>query len=476
MPKNNKPVRMTTTNPYNVPNWTPVRYKIPIPEHAATEDIMCIRLSRWWRGVLLGMLRIMEYNDQWEGTEEQQKWAVQQIRQMIVDIQTEADCMELRFRNKPTNPCIIQSSQDGGVTWDDGWDMSACAVPTQVRIYRYNTTTYVYEVSTDGGQTWQDATSEDPRYNDPQTPAPSEPDAACKAANNFVGSLDEWITIFIDTLENLGSLTAVLAAIAAIVASILSGGAAVPLAIALGSALVAMGGTGLANQYTDEFREWLVCQCYAEFSLLDLSESNWMTGLAVDNIIQRLRARGDAISGIVEAMLNVTGPAGLANAAAMPHDIILDCDECGTWSHMFLAGAGEIEGASVVLGSYNVTDDWYQDVKEPAETRMSVQVNSIFGEEITITRVVAKIVLNVNNPFTPRNNTIYYQDDLGSNHILVQQGITNSGTYVLDTGQIVQPCHGLVFEFFGRHISNPADFLHFTEVTIYGEGTDPYAP
>lgn len=475
--KRRKPVFMITEDPLQVPNYTPFRFPIPIPAHDKNTDVRCIPLSMWWRRIITGCLMSLNYTDQWQGTEEQQRWAVDQIRRIVADVTLGDECMQQQFRNDPLDPCQIQVSTNGGA-WVDAWRDDLCTSPSLTFIFRFEPTTNIYQSSGDGGQTWQDATDTDPRFTTPQDDPPVGVDPFCIAAENARTNLVQRMQDIFNTVEGVGVLAGIFAAVLALIGGWWTFVVAYnnPLIWGLAGLLLASIGSNFDDIFTQEWQDDFLCWLYSAYKIADFDEEQWVNVAVWSYLNAKMTADGTLASQFMISLVNILGATELAYAATHGDATGEICGNCSGWSHDYLAGNGRIPLDSVLLGSYNNLDDRYDGVFEPALFRASVQVNVNFAEQILITRIRQVVTQEVNSPFSVRDHTIHYIDAGGIPHIIVSANHLGSGTFTLDTGIINQPCHGIIFENFSRHAGNPADFIRLIEAHVEGEETDPFTP
>lgn len=127
MPEHNKPpLQLINFTETQTPNYTPVIDPVPIPIAPYGENLIPMCLDRNYLPYMAAAMNVYAQRDAWADTEENQIWAKNQIGQLVVALLQKVYCMDFQFRNKPTDACIVQFSQNGGETWADAWDMSLC--------------------------------------------------------------------------------------------------------------------------------------------------------------------------------------------------------------------------------------------------------------------------------------------------------------------------------------------------------------
>lgn len=467
---------MTTYDPYNVKNYNPFFYPVPIPSTDSITNLICVKIARAWLPLVRGALQTILWKDVYIGTTQEQEQATLEASRLLSFLSYEDRCM-LLFRNKPTDPCVVQTSEDG-VTWLDGFSLNACVTPAVTNIFRFNETTYHYEYSGDGGQTWNDATDIDPRFTQAQEDPPTGANDLCIAAENTRDHIIQLLSDIWALIQTIGTV----AAIVAVILTTLGQSWAFllvynpPALWAIAGILLSVIGSQFDDIFTQAFKDDLLCWLYNAYQLSELGQENWVTIEVFDYMIARLRADGSVAANITELLLSLGGAVILSESATEGGSTGDVCANCLGWSHHFLSGDGAIDFDSVALGSYNGAADRYEQVFEVSQFRMSVQVNVTFASPVLITRLRATIDSLIHDPFSPRNNKIYWIDSLAVLHEVASQPITNTGIYNLDSGIIAVAAHGLVFEFFGRHAGNQTDHHWFTSCTIDGEDFDPFPP
>ena len=114
--------------PEHIKKYDPYLNPLPLPTFQPDEgDIVCVQLNKEWLSYVIGGLWGLTYPDKWQGNNTQQIEAAGMARNLIALFQLAAVCEDgMIIRQKPDEPCIIQTSSNGGETWADTIDMSLC--------------------------------------------------------------------------------------------------------------------------------------------------------------------------------------------------------------------------------------------------------------------------------------------------------------------------------------------------------------
>lgn len=225
-------------------------------------------------------------------------------------------------RRSPDDDCLIEQSTDGGITWQEAWRMDNCCgdtPPEQTRIVDF-----IVEKSPDG-VTWTPI-DDDPRFIGPTLPPRTGGDSKCDSAQSAV----DMITIHFEELSasvNAGaSVTAIIAALVALFAVMVSFGTLTPLLLPLASALFWAGSAAIDAALTstvyDELKCLIFCNSETDGSY---TESGW----------QSLRTQivaSSVINGLAQTLLydyvSLLGSVGMSNAASYNPTADGDCADC----------------------------------------------------------------------------------------------------------------------------------------------------
>ena len=112
---------------YPVGKFDPRSVKLPVPVAGIfDEPFHCVPINVDWRGYLVGVIERLAWGDVWDGDEDAQYSAVQEIYKLVSKMATGGCEVPQLLRQKPGVPCILEYSNDDGDTWDDAFDFSQC--------------------------------------------------------------------------------------------------------------------------------------------------------------------------------------------------------------------------------------------------------------------------------------------------------------------------------------------------------------
>lgn len=118
---------------------------IQVVETGITETpATCIQVQDEWVPVIIGALEPLRWRDKWSGTPEQIAFCTGQIELLIALLAADNSCEDTdvatRFRQNSIDPCVLEVSYDGGVTWGTMFDYSLCfANLPGTQVTNYNT-------------------------------------------------------------------------------------------------------------------------------------------------------------------------------------------------------------------------------------------------------------------------------------------------------------------------------------------------
>lgn len=119
--------------PLNIPNYDTFFRPVDAPGTDPLDpDYVCVRFNEEWLPYVLGALARLEFEDAWRGDQTAQAEAIGHARNLIAIFAaaTKSGCFEgvddMRLRQKPGEPCVLQASYDGGDSWSDVFDYAAC--------------------------------------------------------------------------------------------------------------------------------------------------------------------------------------------------------------------------------------------------------------------------------------------------------------------------------------------------------------
>ena len=84
----------------------------------------CLVINAEWMSLLSGQVERLAYHEVWKGNHTTRSDAIEQIVQILSMM---GDCKLITdLRNKPDEPCVIEYSQDGGLTWAGEFTLKDC--------------------------------------------------------------------------------------------------------------------------------------------------------------------------------------------------------------------------------------------------------------------------------------------------------------------------------------------------------------
>ena len=246
-----------------------------IPPEIGIQDgpTRCYKINKQWAKFLTGMVSWLADMPVWANAEDEGYSAIDEFEQFL----TGDDCMLYRLRQKPTDACILQESIDGGETWTDVFDFSAC-VTIQDKSYQIaiqNQVTNVQETFIDIYNSYTTNYAGLPSDVHPNLAPPAGDDSALKAALcNAIFELvkkacDSAVSYYTESINQQQSEANFLLAVAGFTLTAIALAAAIPSA---GSSLVALGavapliaagiglGAGLANYLVDFWQQHTIDQ------------------------------------------------------------------------------------------------------------------------------------------------------------------------------------------------------------------------
>ena len=300
-----------------------------------------------------------------------------------------------KLRQNPTNKCLLEQSNDGGVTWLDAFDYSICKQPT--KIYRYTTVSHttVYQESSDGGQTWQDAAPEvDPRHVGSTTPSGNK----CKAADGVVKVIQQEVQTIITSANEQG------ATVISIIKAVLDflkffGGQWLEAwLIPLIQSILDGGVQSFSDAFTQQVWDALLCAALE-------ADSNGVYSVDAWNQV-KTNISNDLPSGLAKdhiwRVVDMMGAAGLTNAGGMG-SAAAECD-CGEWECVYdlttglhgwtLQPLSQAENGGAVAGTWQSgvgiisTDYEYASAQGFWHENLMLRTPSLVGATLTSAEIV----------------------------------------------------------------------------------------
>lgn len=224
-------------------------------------------------------------------------------------------------RQSPEDDCLIEQSTDGGITWQEAWRMDNCCEDDNIT----RIVDGIVEESGDGGVTWTPIT-DDPRFIGITLPPRPEAEGKCNAAQSTVDMIEAHFDELVADMTVGASVTALIAAILALAAIVVSLGTLTPLIMPLAAALFYAGTSAVSAALTSGVYEELKCliYCYSQ-SDGSYTQAGWAA------LRERIDSGGE-ITELASALLfdyvTLLGSTGLSNAASYNPTAVGDCSEC----------------------------------------------------------------------------------------------------------------------------------------------------
>lgn len=339
------------------------------PDEAEAVDIICrpLFIPRPFLHIVGGALSELTNKWRWEeaGTITPER-ATELMAYMLKRFYEEGCCESMDVRQSPTNPCILQKTQDG-VTWEDWADLSLCAPEL-----RKNPATGQIEVSHDGS-TWEpiptgpwEETGGITYVETRPRPEATDEEKRCNAAANAALVLQQ---LYRDTFDRF---VATVANTALDIAQMLTTGLSNLIGINVPSFLAIENGQYLMNNsesfteggFPDTDLETVRCILY-EHSTVDADGVVTFDGSAVSAAFgAEHTASGDPFGGL-NLLLFVLGTGALNVAGAVQATTAADCEcEEGPSGTCRLGGNGTAN-LFTEYSQYDAVNDWIIDDDRP---------------------------------------------------------------------------------------------------------------
>src|SRR5271165_1389507 len=108
-------------------------FQLPVPlagAGACDSPLVCVSFSQAWLPYVLTCLKALLMDSSWASTDMTALAANRQAAQQLMENFMVDGCVPaVEFQLNPDNPCLMQYSLDGGVTWVDMPDTLACLAP-----------------------------------------------------------------------------------------------------------------------------------------------------------------------------------------------------------------------------------------------------------------------------------------------------------------------------------------------------------
>lgn len=244
-----------------------------------------------------------------------------------VEICGESDVSYFELRQSPLNPCLLEQRLGIDQAWIPAFDFEQCeaiGAPTQPDFTRYSEGG-IYEESYDGGQTWQERKDKDERYSGARDVPYSGNNIACLVAANIVAVAQTPVSEVLAGIAAASTVVKIVAALAAFLTFILTGGAALPLVFPFVAFMLSLGADGIGLAFTPEFWDDLRCKI-----LCEIPEDGVITESVYNNVMNALSAEAGVAWQAVFLMFKIAGPVGLDRMAHRGGVTSADCSDCDT--------------------------------------------------------------------------------------------------------------------------------------------------
>jgi len=203
------------------------------------------------------------------------------------------------------------------------------------------------------GQTWYDypGAMENPNFNNPQPyPSGTVPEgqtAECLAAENIVTVYKEFAQKTIDVLDAVAGWVALVAAIAAFIATVMSGGFVTAGAIAVAASILKLTDTWVNHALDNDVISTIRCalNCHAD-------ATGKFNPTSFDAVRSEITANAPVLAPIINQWLGGYGPVGLNRLAAAHIVSEADCSDCDSCGDCATPSAGD-EHTTIVSSGAN---------------------------------------------------------------------------------------------------------------------------
>lgn len=370
--------------------------------------------------------------------------------------------MPFELRQNESNPCLLEQTLNSGQSWLTAFDFSLCSSATSQTVIRFNTELNIYQISYDGGTTWNDGTNTVPQTTTPLFPLPElavGQEAKCKAVNNVIAELKSNVAENTAILTNGGTIGALSAPFAALLAWAIIGTAGlVGIIAAAAAAILTVSAAVFAAAFTDEdvwqpLTELLYCNVGDDMSF---TQEQWFAVWSgIDGIFSGVANKH------ISNVLVLLGANGLTNVARTDHGVYDDtfCN-CNTWCYTFDFTATD-GGFSLTTGySYGSWSSGIGWVGTTAGTGYSAMITRMFNTT-TLTSAMATLA------YTPNGSLSITEDELGAtlyNHDITSGIYGVSDVAVSVSGITLNPSAGA---------AQGGNFA-LTALTLTGIGANPF--
>lgn len=116
---------------YLIKRYAPFFAPLPVPTSGIFDTPhSCLQINEEWQPWVAGALEVLKWKDRYTGTDEQIRFALHQMELLILAVyEGSMACDEdgdVRLRQSPTDPCVMQISYDSGYSWETAFNYGLC--------------------------------------------------------------------------------------------------------------------------------------------------------------------------------------------------------------------------------------------------------------------------------------------------------------------------------------------------------------
>lgn len=380
-----------------------------------------------------------------------------------------------QLRQNEDNTCHLEQSLDGGKTWALAFDYSLCKPKAQSPTNtRYPADGGPLQESYDGGVTWIDAPEHDQRYSGPVA-APYTADGKCKAAASGVQFVKDFNDKLYPVINTGASVITIVGVIAGILAIIITGGIATPIAIELAAALVGLTGSTFLGLWTDSVYDQLLCILYC-----NANDDGSFSDAGYRRVLDEVQSQIGGLAGLCLAgYFQLMGPVGLTNAGHASKQVTPDCSSCGgcgwcfTWDFLTTVDDWHIwthqgEYAGQAIGTWE-SGLGFRGKQFPNLPDTSLEIYRTWGAATPLTSIEVTYTADAVNgppqgiylrPGTGYDATVFHAQGMAGNSSDTVAAILLDGT----------ARDSITVQLYAALTTN----FRITRITLRGTGTNPF--
>ncbi len=116
---------------YLIKRYAPFFEALPVPISGIFDTPhSCLQINEEWQPWVAGALEVLKWKDRYAGTDEQIRFALHQMELLILAVYEGSmacdEDSEVRLRQSPDDPCVLQISYDAGYSWQTAFDYGLC--------------------------------------------------------------------------------------------------------------------------------------------------------------------------------------------------------------------------------------------------------------------------------------------------------------------------------------------------------------